>query len=191
MQATLRRNPTAALIRRKLPPVPSNCSRDKGRLSLPATQPGTYHHFSQSSQHTLSGTATRPPTLDQLPDHGNFKKPHLDTIYALSTAQGRAAIAVIRISGAACLQVRQNHRHDKSSRSLLLRYTKVSAPAGRCLVLEQQLSGNCMTLHLQPRPLRCLMPQHCFSTFHCRRLSQAKMFWKYIRMEGRQLSRQS
>jgi hypothetical protein len=55
------------------------------------------------------------------------------TIYALSTAPGRAAIAVIRISGPACLQVRISYLSIGYSKgvltfSFLLRYIVHCAP---------------------------------------------------------------
>lgn len=41
------------------------------------------------------------------------------TIYALSTAPGRAAIAIIRISGPACLQVASSLENESGAKSLI------------------------------------------------------------------------
>ena len=44
-------------------------------------------------------------------NHGTAVDPLIygnDTIYALSTAPGRAAIAIVRISGPSCIEVRQD-----------------------------------------------------------------------------------
>lgn len=107
MRATLGRNSIAGLSRGKLSPVPSNWPRQIAPLSNPAISPSIYHPF-RTPQHTLSGksSSTWPLPSIQHSIHEVSTRPHLDTIYALSTAQGRAAIAVIRISGRACLQVR-------------------------------------------------------------------------------------
>ena len=58
----------------------------------------------------VAGTQYRPFASLQskdtvIPGHFNLRNTKDDTIYALSTASGRAAIAIIRISGPACLDV--------------------------------------------------------------------------------------
>ncbi|KAL8301515.1 hypothetical protein RB597_002102 [Gaeumannomyces tritici] len=49
----------------------------------------------------------QPEFINPRNKHRRFKSPDEDTIYALSSAQGRAGVAVIRISGPDCLEVYQ------------------------------------------------------------------------------------
>lgn len=91
------------------------CRQSVGRYLLAATAPHslrrstTFVHVSRRclppctlARHHAFATLT-PRTLDWRTSPTNAEPP--DTIYALSTAHGRAAIAVIRVSGPACLQV--------------------------------------------------------------------------------------
>lgn len=70
----------------------------------PATQLGSPRLYTSTAKHAIHRPLRRPVSLVQ---HRRFHS-HLEepTIYALSTASGRAAIAVIRVSGPACRQVR-------------------------------------------------------------------------------------
>ncbi|KAJ4141855.1 mitochondrial splicing system protein [Fusarium falciforme] len=96
------------MLRRSLRLRRLNCAQPASRFSVPAIS-CRFHPtslspqscpsirlsrtFSQQSWHThKSDDTTRLPAVD-------------DTIYALSTAQGRAGIAVIRISGPSCLEI--------------------------------------------------------------------------------------
>ncbi|WZH46311.1 hypothetical protein QYS62_007385 [Fusarium acuminatum] len=97
------------MLRRSLRPRRLNCrtSRPSQIVSIPISRSinqvspllltcydtRSLRVFSQQSWHAQSPEAvSRLPTVD-------------DTIYALSTAQGRAGIAVIRISGPSCLEI--------------------------------------------------------------------------------------
>ncbi|KAH7246086.1 hypothetical protein BKA59DRAFT_186621 [Fusarium tricinctum] len=97
------------MLRRSLRPRRLNCrtSRPSQIVSIPISRSinqvspllltcydtRSLRVFSQQSWHAQSPEAvSRLPTAD-------------DTIYALSTAQGRAGIAVIRISGPSCLEI--------------------------------------------------------------------------------------
>lgn len=77
------------------------------------------------------------------------------TIYALSTAPGKAAIAVIRISGPACRQVGSSlsmHHHQLST-NILDRYIRGFVHLLHSPNLDTQLSGGCMPLtNLLRRP---------------------------------------
>jgi hypothetical protein len=101
---------TAAAPKWSCPPVST------GRRRLPPHPgPALERHLSSASS---SFSARRRPQGARGPfssSHKSFSDLHLDapaftsaddTIYALSTAQGRAGIAVIRISGPRCLDVR-------------------------------------------------------------------------------------
>jgi hypothetical protein len=73
-----------------------------------------------------------------------------ETIFALSTAAGKAAIAVIRISGPACVEVEK--LMTMTSRSILIvsRYTMLSVPTNHSPNLDMLQSGLCLTrLNLQ------------------------------------------
>ena len=60
-----------------------------------AVQRRNVHSFRNTTRSNLSESGNRPSSTFQ----------HFDTIYALSSGAGRAAIAVIRVSGPACLEV--------------------------------------------------------------------------------------
>ncbi|KAL1653564.1 mitochondrial splicing system protein [Didymella pomorum] len=68
---------------------------NRARLYRPTVDTG---HASRSLRRPLSGTGVE----HHRQFHSHFHEP---TIYALSTASGKAAIAVIRISGPACAQI--------------------------------------------------------------------------------------
>ena len=80
------------------------------------------------------------------------------TIYALSTAPGRAAIAVIRISGPACTQVRSRTHPLPCLRNpyrlnSTTRYTDASAPPNRSPSRAKRPStASTLRTSLPPRP---------------------------------------
>nr|POE53379.1 trna modification gtpase mss1, mitochondrial [Quercus suber] len=69
------------------------------------------------------------------------------TIYALSTASGRAAIAVIRVSGPACLEIYQNlcpgKKHPEARRAVV----RTLFEPGRSAALDNVLDSNALILH--------------------------------------------
>lgn len=84
----------------------------------------------------------------------------ISTIYALSTSPGRAAIAVVRISGPLCKDVRRRHYSPEQFVTFPAdrnRYTVSCARTLRFPVLAMPLRAPCMTQLLAP-----LRPQ--FST---------------------------
>lgn len=84
-----------------------------GRARPAGGEPHCHHHFAQSFWRTSICTAKWSSTEAENFHQGIPRSSSSDTIYALSTAPGRAAIAVIRISGSECLQVMLptcNHR---------------------------------------------------------------------------------
>jgi GTP-binding protein TrmE N-terminus len=85
-----------------------------------------------------------------------------DTIYALSTAPGRAGIAIVRISGPSCLEVRSHPRtHIKRIDSVLTfpRYTEICVLQNRSLTHDMPLFGrysNLVQRHLKMYSTRTL-----------------------------------
>ena len=89
--------------------------RPLGRPTLSVAAPpvaSRHHsrHFLTSAYHRLrvQGPRTEHPTIqkDRIHSDSNVSRVHEEpTIYALSTAPGRAAIAVIRVSGPACQSI--------------------------------------------------------------------------------------
>lgn len=81
--------------------------------------------------------------------HTSHEEP---TIYALSTANGRAAIAVIRVSGSACRQVRLASPHTTAMLTPF-RYIKDYVPPRPSQSLDTRPCASCMRLayllHLQ------------------------------------------
>ena len=74
------------------------------QIGGPATRGGLQRSTAASGRYAFSHPLRRPLSHTQCRRiHARFKEP---TIYALSTASGKAAIAVVRISGPACRQVR-------------------------------------------------------------------------------------
>jgi hypothetical protein len=80
------------------------------------------------------------------------------TIYALSTASGRAAIAVIRISGSACTQVCAFVFAQLYTYSLRNRSTRAYALRRPSQSLDMQLSASCMPRTCLYRPQRHSTP---------------------------------
>ncbi|RMZ76364.1 hypothetical protein DV738_g4982, partial [Chaetothyriales sp. CBS 135597] len=78
----------------------------RSRLAQPPIFSLLGHHCLRPPIRSFASYA-RPPALKQDVEHGT------DTIYALSTAPGRAAIAVVRISGPACLDIYRRLCPDK------------------------------------------------------------------------------
>lgn len=99
--------------------------------------------FRSSLKHRLSNLhvkRTGPIVLRHLPNRRAFHSPvaaiQIDTIYALSTAPGRAAIAVIRITGPACLAIYKELCPDRAlpkPRVATLRKLKSPEDANRIL----------------------------------------------------------
>lgn len=68
------------------------------------------------------------------------------TIYALSTVSGRAAIAVVRVSGSACVQVRASKIENLNWLDIR-RYTRHYAPRNRSPSRALRLFGHSTTRH--------------------------------------------
>lgn len=109
------------------------------------------------------------------------------TIYALSTAPGRAAIAVVRVSGPACVQVGQTSSNKAIARQqrliyFITRYTKLFVPrnliqnrALRLSVLSTtQRKSHLATALSTPVPSSCI--------FRGRRQLQARMYLNCMSM---------
>lgn len=113
-----------------------------------------------------------------------------DTIYALSTAQGRAGIAVIRISGPSCLGVRVNMTGFRPQVATLTvsRYIKHSAPTRHRLNQGMQPFARSWT-H-PARNQMSLTPKLSFFTSLRPRQSQAKTCLSCMSMVALPQSRQ-
>lgn len=128
------------------PPVKALWSASRLRPSAPNAHIRRHGLFSESARRTpgqIRGfSATR---------SAQFMLDGDSTIYALSTAPGRAAIAVVRVSGPACVPVcRPNRRYLFNTKPA--RYTTVFAQTHPSLSLALQLSALFMTRRsLQPR----------------------------------------
>lgn len=79
---------------------------------LPGTSRLMYHHLTYPHSFLGSRIHSRRFLRDKVPpqafgqwERGAYSDKSSSTIYALSTASGKSAIAVIRISGAACIDV--------------------------------------------------------------------------------------
>jgi hypothetical protein len=100
-----------------------------------------------------------------------------DTIYALSTAPGRAGIAIVRISGPACVDVSSpSFESELSDRS---RSTKAYVLQKRSLSLDLPLLERCTAQNRRPISST---PMPWFSTSLRPRPSRAKMSWNCIYM---------
>jgi hypothetical protein len=104
MKAAWRRSLKTLSLAPSLPSAAANhLIRKLGRLG--AGQRLRYPHHAQGCDRTLARAASLSAGLDEGLATSNPRPSNSDTIFALSTAPGRAAIAVIRLSGSACLQV--------------------------------------------------------------------------------------
>lgn len=72
-----------------------------------------------------------------------------DTIYALSTAPGRAGIAIVRISGPSCLEVCPAFPHQCHKPNIPSRYTQHSVPVKGTQNIDMQVSEPSTTPHLR------------------------------------------
>ena len=98
-----------------------------------------------------------------------------DTIYALSTAPGRAGIAIVRISGPLCLQVWLFIPNNPFGSN---KYRSIGASAQRNQFQSLDMPLCAPSTTQQSHPIfSTLMPW--YSTFLVQRLSQAKMSWNY------------
>lgn len=122
--------------------------------------------------HAVCRPLRRPLSLVQHRQlHSHLQEP---TIYALSTASGKAAIAVIRISGPACRQVRRDVMCALFDILTPIRYTKGSVPQLRFRSLAMPPSASCTALTNRRRPRRCSTPAPSSSTSRAPTLSLAK-----------------
>ena len=116
-------------------------------------------------RHATADTVRRPLSHLQCrlyqTEHVSCEEP---TIYALSTASGRAAIAVIRVSGPACREVSPVVECDSTelptAHANCNRYTKASAPLLPSRSLGMRLFGNCTRLMLLLRRRHSSIPAH-------------------------------
>jgi tRNA modification GTPase len=108
MQSVLRRSHKISTISQRLKGTAAKCTLREHTLRF-ALRPHNRPHLTQSFKRSVASTATPFSiwTAHLHAGHSNISSD--DTIYALSTAPGRAAIAVIRISGPGCLQVSLEH----------------------------------------------------------------------------------
>jgi tRNA modification GTPase len=108
MQSVLRRSHKISTVSQRLKGAAVKCSLRKHTLRF-TLRPLNRPRLTQSSKSSVASTAAPSSiwTAHLHTGHSNISSD--DTIYALSTAPGRAAIAVIRISGPGCLQVSLEH----------------------------------------------------------------------------------
>jgi hypothetical protein len=118
--------------------------------------------------------------------HSNTDEP---TIYALSTASGRAAIAVIRVSGSACRQVGAPSSYTPGI-LICCRYTKASVLPLPSQSLDTQPSASSIPRICLHRPRRSSTPVPSYYTFPRRTQSLAKMYSSCTYTAAQLLSRQ-
>lgn len=159
-----------SLLCRSTLPLSRSITKQAPRLSIGSVRSTHHHGLSPHNSRPL-----RDWNINRKQFHSSPSILHQEdtTIYALSTATGRAAIAVIRISGPACKQVASSPPHYLSSRLINQstdRYTRVSAPPSRSLNPAMPLSGNyiLLTFPLRHPPSSSLAPSS--STFQRRTL---------------------
>lgn len=98
------------------------------------------------------------------------------TIYALSTAPGRAAIAVVRISGPACVPVCASKSPPSRYNAKSPRYTKAFAQTQLYPNPDMPHFALSTTRRNLQLPVQSLTPALLFFTSHPRALLQAKTF---------------
>ena len=103
--------------------------------------------------------------LRHLPNRREQSGSHDATIYAVSTAPGRAAIAIIRISGPACINVGKRIRPD-SHKVISNRSTMESAQESQSLGPDMPVSELYIIQSVQPLKLKFLILM--FSSFFSR-----------------------
>lgn len=126
--------------------------------------------------------------LSKLRQPERLYRAYSDTIYALSTPPGRAAIAVIRISGPGCVQVRfRVPPYQLFTDPVHFRYIALFVLGDPCPLLVLLLFENCMMLPLQARLALSSIPQLWFSISPPPTPSLEKMSSNCILMEGQLL----
>lgn len=104
MQSAWRRSLKTFFLAPSLPSAATNhVIRKLGRPG--AGERLCYPYYAQGCDRTSTRAASLSAGLDEELPASDPRPSASDTIYALSTAPGRAAIAVIRLSGSGCFQV--------------------------------------------------------------------------------------